>query len=480
MKPPTTATLTGMAWVKKSSMTPKALARLQHNLTVRQKRLHPKSEPAVIPLYRETDTLLGIPRGFFCSKQKRSSVVDKTTKGGLVPKLDFEGALRPYQQPAFDSLYPKLVEGYGGILRAPTGFGKTVFALYVAAQLGVPCLICVHMDTLKEQWLEAIRTFLPEAKVGILQGKKLQFKGCHFVIAMMQTLSRRVEAGTLPDELRESIGFLIFDEVHRLSAPTFAKIPPVFPARWRLGVSATPHRKDGTDDVFYYHLGDLLYYADQALMTPTVLKVETGFSLPYRIYDTPNEATVLKILVKNRGRNLKILDLILRAVKKGRKILVLSRRLELLRTLDEMLKLAQPDISEYPELKSLYLKELDGDTQAGLDYRSLLYEYGLMPTTSFCVGGTKKEALEKAKKAQVLFATYKFAGEGFDVPALDTLIMVTPIGDCEQAVGRILRLHDGKQEPVVVDIRDDLVPLLSRWGIRRDKFYDRISAKVVE
>jgi superfamily II DNA or RNA helicase len=44
----------------------------------------------------------------------------------------------------------------------------------------------------------------------------------------------------------------------------------------------------------------------------------------------------------------------------------------------------------------------------------------------------------------------------------------------EQAVGRILRPHTGKKDPVIVDLRDDEVGMFKNMGKEREKFYDRV------
>jgi superfamily II DNA or RNA helicase len=63
------------------------------------------------------------------------------------------------------------------------------------------------------------------------------------------------------------------------------------------------------------------------------------------------------------------------------------------------------------------------------------------------------------------------AKEGLDIPKLDTLIMCTPMSDVVQPIGRILRVHDSKKEPVVVDIIDSLVKICSLMYNTRQRLY---------
>ena len=91
--------------------------------------------------------------------------------------------------------------------------------------------------------------------------------------------------------------------------------------------------------------------------------------------------------------------------------------------------------------------------------------------SSFYLGGMKREELDEAEKADILFATYQMVSEGFDVETLDTVFLTMPMSDVEQAVGRIMRVCSDKKQPVVVDFIDDLVPKFNAMWNRRKEFY---------
>jgi hypothetical protein len=127
---------------------------------------------------------------------------------------------------------------------------------------------------------------------------------------------------------------------HRISAPTWSPIPMMFPAQFRLGLSATPRRKDGADDVFWWHIGQIRYSAKTEMPKPAVRVVESGARGPdiLRLQSTPIPI-VINILTKLTWRNKVIIGEIMKALKSPhqRKLMVLSERLEHLRELDEML-----------------------------------------------------------------------------------------------------------------------------------------------
>ena len=229
---------------------------------------------------------------------------------------------------------------------------------------------------------------------------------------------------------------------------TWSPVPQKFKARWRIGFSATPKRKDGADNVLAYHIGPVLFSAKEKRMSPKVKRVWTDFKLVKTNSFNPNLAKkglVLRFLTASTVRNRLIVEQIIRAVNSGRKLLVLSERVKHLQVMDAMFHDMWPR------------------------------QYGGVPTTDYYVGGRKKDELKIAAEARVIFATSQYAQEGLDIPALDTLFLTTPLSDVEQAVGRILRPFDGKKEPIVVDIRDDNVAVCERGGKSRDRYYSRVT-----
>jgi superfamily II DNA or RNA helicase len=96
-------------------------------------------------------------------------------------------------------------------------------------------------------------------------------------------------------------------------------------------------------------------------------------------------------------------------------------------------------------------------------------------SSGYYVGGMTEEERYRSSLCRVVFATAQFASEGLDIPALDTLFLVCPMGDVEQAVGRILRPFEGKKGPVVVDMRDDLVGMFEGYAKKREQIYARIA-----
>jgi superfamily II DNA or RNA helicase len=341
------------------------------------------------------------------------------------------------------SVYDITVPTTGNVVANGIVVHNTVWACAQIATLQVPTLIVVHKEFLMNQWIERIQQFLPDAQVGIVQQDTCDFEGKHIVVGMVHSLASK-DYGPV---FRSWPGLVITDEVHRIGSRTWSQVPPKFPAKWRIGLSATPRRKDGADDVFFWHIGPLIYTAHERRMKAKVRRVWTNFRVVATTTFNPklaSKALLLRFLCSNYARNRLVVDQLILALHAGRKILVLSERLNHLKRLEIMLAELWPGGANH------------------------------LPSVGWYVGGRDEDELEEASKAQVVLATSQLASEGLDIPALDTLMLTTPLGDVEQAVGRILRPCEGKKDPIVVDFRDDSVDAFKRMAKYRDKLYEKV------
>lgn len=439
------------AWLPKSELSLVQIQALKHALTIKPRKVgdHPGDPPDPIHLYVDGEDLFGVPREYFLSNKKLGHEIEfRLTDGDharWAGPLEFSGTLREEQEKALATAIGRLQsDRTGGIIRAVPGWGKTVAACALIARLKVPTLVIVHKEFLVNQWQERIEQFLPGAKVGRIQQDECNYAGYHIAIGMVHSLGAR----DYPRAFFDWPGMLIVDECHRIGAETWAPVPARFRARYRVGFSATPRRKDGADNVFFYHIGDVLYTSKEQRMKPKIRRVYTDFHLVKTERFNPNlapKALKLNFLCGSDPRNRLIHDRLVMALESGRKVLVLSERLNHLRGMESNLRRAWPTAK------------------------------GPIPSTGFYIGGQTEDYLDQASEAQCIFATVQFAAEGLDIPALDTIFLTTPISDVEQAVGRILRPFEGKKEPIVVDFRDDKVTQFKKYGEMRDRLYRRIA-----
>jgi superfamily II DNA or RNA helicase/intein/homing endonuclease len=162
------------------------------------------------PLYIETKNKMYIPKMYGLS---RYGVPEKLLDNfmGLPWNQDiqFTGELYENQIEPVNILENELRTNMGGILSIATGGGKTISALNVLSKLKRKTIIIVNKISLLKQWEDEIHAFLPNAKVGIIQGQKnVDVVGKDIVIAMLQSLARI----DYPDSLFDEFGSTVLDE----------------------------------------------------------------------------------------------------------------------------------------------------------------------------------------------------------------------------------------------------------------------------
>jgi len=381
-----------------------------------------------IELYKDEGEVVGVPRYFLPPPYPPVEGEWKT--------YNFKSRiqLRFYQKKvverwfkAIKSRYP-----YGGIIQMPTGTGKTVVALEIIARAKLPALVVVHTEVIYKQWKKAIKKFL-EIEAGEIRRDKEIIKPV--TVAMVQTLIRKEKV-----DYKEYFGLVVYDEVHVMGAEEFNKTIPLFNPKYRLGLSATPYRKDGMTKLFKWHIGDVIARMSSTLLTPKVVKIE------YNDYSISTKGCFVgKKFLKSEflkrlnipRRNKIIVRLATKAYQKGYKILILSDSLSLLRVYDKLLKV---------------------EDKAWITGKRKTY--------------TGKE--------RIILATYQAGGTGFDAPDVDCLILATPRADVKQAIGRALRPLERKKQPIIIDIVDNSVRIMRRYYQKRKEAYTGCPMKVLK
>lgn len=348
-----------MAWLPKAEIGAGGVGYFQKELVIVPRKFVGSDDPPTpIRCWVDRPTEIGIPRDYFFATAQRAHEVSWSVVYGAEThygcRIEHKGTFAE-QSRAVDTLLswfggfrpegdPMQVGFHlGAILQGDPGFGKTNTALSLVHRIGRTTVVVVHKERLLVQWQQRIEKFLPGARVGIVRENVCQFEDQDIVIAMAQSLALEGQNGKqrYPKEFYQWPGILVVDEVHRIGAQTWAPIPQMFPARYRLGLSATPRRKDGADKVFWWHIGQIRYAVETKMPTVSVRVVETRAQGPDVIKEekTPSPI-VINILCRLTYRNQRIVREIMAALKSPnkRKLMVLSERLEHLRELDSMLR----------------------------------------------------------------------------------------------------------------------------------------------
>lgn len=434
--------ISGRAWIPTTGYPVEVIGKLKQQLTVipRRTSVH-QTEILPIKLYEERGGTIGIPRAFFFKNQtKQNEIIDNMSRG-FPRNIKFKGEPKDDQGVAVRAVIADASNGStGSIVKAVPGWGKTVTAIKIWIEFGCTGLVVVQKQFLLDQWKRRIEEFAPGARVGIIQKDRCEFGDDFDIsIAMIQSLVKRKDE--YPQEFWSWAGLVMSDEVHRIAAPSWATVVPCFTGYYRLGLSATPKRPDGAQDVFFYHIGDIVYASKVRKVIPKLRRIYTKFEFfrtPRFDPNTTSKQVQLRFLCSNVKRNELIVDELTRAIKAGRKVIVLSERRKHLEVLDEMFSHCKPNDC----------------------------------VTDFYVGGRTMEELDVAEKADVVWATYQMSKEALDIPALDTLFLVSPVANVEQPVGRIMREYEDKKQPVIVDFIDDRVKNFKKLFKSRLWFYE--------
>lgn len=343
--------------------------------------------------------------------------------------LHFSGSLRPYQQQAISGILSKDL----GVLEAGTGSGKTVMALSIIAARRQPALVLVHTKELLYQWQDRARQFLG-IETGLLGDGHLNVQPV--TIGIVNSVRSNLEKLTL------LFGHLVIDECHRVPSSLFTETASAFPAKYALGLSATPFRRDGLDPLIGWFIGAHKVSVDAtvlrevgAVLRPTIITRETGFNFRYQ----DNYQEMLSALVANQDRNRMIATDIRKQAEGDGLSLVVSDRVDHLKVLAELADIGHEILTgKTPKKKR---QEIVEDLRNG--------------------------------KIRTLYSTLSLIGEGFDCPSMDSLFLASPIkfsGRLTQTVGRVLRPAEGKV-PTVFDYQDNGVGILKHQAKARQKIY---------
>lgn len=414
-----------------------------------------------IQLFEEDDDYLIVPRkyGHELSKRLKVKLIDATSIGyGAFRRTSFKVNLYPYQEDAVSETVEKFKSNYDLLLKSQTGTGKTNMALAVVHRLKSTALIVVDQENIKEQWIERIGQVygLPPDKVGIIQGSILDYEDKQIAIGMLQTLYHR----DLPIEVLRYFGVVVFDESHVVSSEKFSEVCNKLPARYRLGITATP-RSDQYRRIVESHIGKPEIIVNKKHDRSSIRFVNYDGLLSKYANSAPKAGRYINEITEDTERNWLIVDIIQRLYNNDRIILAVSDRIEHLENLKSMCIFAgipESDIgiisgysTEWRYAKDPTPKRKPDNYEKGTEYSPVSIQRLKARVGKKNIKSNNKEVQDSCK---IKFATYSIFGKAVDVPELDAGIDCTPRSRVEQVHGRILRSMEGKKSPIWVTIRD--------------------------
>mgnify|MGYP000861195839 CR=1 FL=1 len=392
-----------------------------------------------LKLYKEfTDGIL-IPRYYPLTD---CNIIDKTCKGKII-NIKSNIVLNSERQ---EKVIERFKSERNGIIQLEPGTGKTVLMIHLISNYyKTKSLIVTHKDKLLEQWESEFFTWtdIDKKRIGRLFTNNFEniLTNCDIILSTPHIFFLNENNPDFLEALGKSeIGTLVIDECHVGIGPEqFSKVSLLVNAYRTFGLSATPYRNDGLNDILHYHLGDVVYIGppkENELLKPKIYTIKFSFGVvkrnAYFFFDNKfHLGRYYAQLHKSQTYLDTVSKYIIEAYNNNRNILVLGKNVLPLFKLAETCGLPPKDVG-------LFTPSIDNKK-----YKKLVNK--LTDTTD----------LDEAFNCKrVVFSTYAACRDGNNRKDLDTLIMACPTSNPTQAIGRILRNMENKKTPIVVAFVD--------------------------
>ena len=353
--------------------------------------------------------------------------------------------LRPYQKEALDNIKKSYEKGIlRQLLNICTGGGKTVIfgqlPEYIKKKTGGKTLIIAHREELLEQATNKIKLISPELKISREQGEHVCDMNSDVIVTSVQTLGKE-DSSRIQKFNASDFKLIIIDETHRVTSPSYLNILSYFGVNKQdektrsdvllLGVTATPNRTDGEglgmvfdEIVFKYGIRDAI--KDKFLTGIKAYSVFTSADLTSVKTARGDYVTrELAEAVDTEERN----DLIVSSYEK-----------------------ICPN-----EYAIVFCVNVEHCVNLTNTFRSAGYNAEMVVGTTD--KDERKDILKRFKEGQIqiLLGVNVFI-EGYDNERISACLMARPTKSSlfyTQAVGRVLRLFEGKEFAKVLDFADN-------------------------
>ena len=376
--------------------------------------------------------------------------------------IDYGGIPVPLYDYQLDAVSGRIEAKYG-ILKCTTGSGKTQMGIALIKAHKRRALWLCHTADLLNQSRDRALQYIDKDVIGTITEGKVNV-GAGVTFATVQTMCNLDLT-----QYRDYWDVVIVDECHRVSssATTFTRYEKVLnhlSARHKYGLTATPERSDGLIKATFALLGNVAYEVPESAVADKVMgvkirPVETDFDITDECLNddgTINYVKLIEAITEDYKRNALIACKLVES--KGHSCLILSDRLDQLKDIMEDISMMPVDMAD----DCVYI---DGKMQ------------------SKKAKADREQALEdmRAGRKKYLFASYSLAKEGLDIPCLDRLFLASPCkysAIITQSVGRIRRVADGKETPIVYDFVDVNVGFCNGAWKKRCSSYRKMGAEI--
>jgi hypothetical protein len=247
-------------------------------------------------------------------------------------EVDSDGNPRPDQQ----RIVRQWMRKKYGVIKAPPRTGKTILAVNIACLLGTKTIVLVDQKEVALQFYAAfcgdeekgrkamtnvnrLRKATGKRIVAIAQKPEDFDDDLDVVIVNYQKFIFTYGAERLRKIVKQA-GLLVVDEVHGANAHAFAKVVNAFWAKHKLGLSATPKRKDGRHLIVRDVMGPITAIGETTALKPRIEVFPTGLSK--KGYQHKSWSGAMKWLNENEERQKIITRLVFKDLRQGHIIII--------------------------------------------------------------------------------------------------------------------------------------------------------------
>jgi len=368
------------------------------------------------------------------------------------------------QKEIIDSFVRKIREKVTGVLiQVPTAGGKTFLGIKVAQLLCQRTLVVVPKSDLVEHWITEIlkHTNIKQERIGWVNGDKVIWQGRDIVVGLVHSLALNKEGRGFINRF----GCVIFDEVDRSVPPeTFGPVAGMFPAMYRIGLSAELRRKDGLHKILDLHVGESRIIgteSDKMHAKVVIVRLQNGYEIPSHLKAFVRRSILLKKLSRDKEYNRKVAFAARKLTNTNRTVMILAEHAR-----------------QLYEIREQLLQQNVSDKMIGYYSDTAVASVTHKKVKGRLVERVKKRKVSEDERAETvklkyMLATYGMANYGTNIPALGSIVVASPRSSALQYTGRAERKSENKQTPIIFEFVHVNNPDEKRWMKERLKEYRR-------